>query len=117
MKKIFELIHQFIYGLDIADEKKGNLYVAVEFTYNGEINSLMVYDQSISNIDEGLSNVYCKDKNIKCKEFEIIWQDNSNGYEWWLENDILEMCLNSQRLRLMQEIIAEICKYNEVNRR
>lgn len=117
MKKIFELIHQFIYGLDIADEKKGSLYVAVEFTYNGEINSLMVYDQSISNIDEGLSNVYCKDKNIKCKEFEIIWQDNSNGYEWWLENDILEMRLNSQRLRLMQEIIAEICKYNEVNKR
>lgn len=106
MKTITKLINEFISGIDIED--KENICIAVEFARDTSINSIMVYNKSISDMDCGLGY---KDKNgIKCKLFEIIWQDDD--FEFWFCDYVLEMKLNLDRLDLMEEIIWEMNRYN-----
>lgn len=106
MKKITKLIQEFISGIDIEDKR--GILIAIELAQDTSINSIMVYNSKVSDMDCGLS---FKDKNgLKCKLFEIIWQDDN--FEFWFCDFILEMKLNPPRLDLMKEIINEMNRYN-----
>lgn len=108
MKKITKLIQEFIDGIDIED--KNSICIAIELARDTSINSIMVYNSQISDMDCGLGY---EDKNngLKCKLFEIIWQDDN--FEFWFCDFILEMKLNPPRLDLMKQIIAEMNRYND----
>ena len=91
MKKITKLIQEFISGIDIEDKR--GILIAVELAQDTSINSIMVYNSKVSDMDCGLSY---KDKNgLKCKLFEIIWQDDN--FEFWFCDFILEMKLNHKQ--------------------
>lgn len=110
MKKLLKLVRKFVNGIDVGDDTKENFFIAIDFTQNNNIGSLVVYDRNISDIDMGVSrmNEHCKD--LKCKVFEIILVDGK--YEFWFVSAILEMKLTFERLELMRNIISEMYKYN-----
>lgn len=110
MKKILKLVRKFIDGIDVGDDTKDGFFIAIDFTQNNNIGSLVVYDREVSDIDMGISRVdeHCKD--LKCKVFEIILLDGK--YEFWFVSAILEMKITYERLELMRNIIKEMYRYN-----
>ena len=110
MKKLLKLVRKFVNGIDVGDDIKENFYVAIDFTQNNNIGSLVVYDREVSDIDMGVSRVNEQNKDLKCKVFEIILLEGK--YEFWFVSSVLEMKLTFERLELMKNIISEIYKYN-----
>lgn len=110
MKKLLKLVRKFVNGIDVGDDIKENFFIAIDFTQNNNIGSLVVYDREVSDIDMGVSRVNEQQKDLKCKVFEIILLEGK--YEFWFVSAILEMKLTFERLELMKNIISEIYKYN-----
>jgi len=110
MKKLLKLVRKFVNGIDVGDDIKENFFIAIDFTQNNNIGSLVVYDREVSDIDMGVSRVNEKNKDLKCKVFEIILLEGK--YEFWFVSAVLEMKLTFERLELMKNIISEIYKYN-----
>ena len=110
MKKLLKLVRKFVNGIDVGDDIKENFFIAIDFTQNNNIGSLVVYDREVSDIDMGVSRVNEQQKDLKCKVFEIILLEGK--YEFWFVSAVLEMKLTFERLELMKNIISEIYKYN-----
>jgi len=110
MKKLLKLVRKFINGIDIGDDHKEDLDIAIDFCQNNNIASLVVYNREVSDIDMGISRVIESNPDLKCKTLEIILVEGK--YEFWFVDNVLEMKLTFERLELMKQIIQEIYKYN-----
>ena len=76
MKKLLKLVRKFVNGIDVGDDSKENFFIAIDFTQNNNIGSLVVYDREVSDIDMGvgLNTINCGfAKNEQIEEYNQLF--------------------------------------------